>query len=222
MLDLMGSCISSKSFKNVVSLNPENAVVAVENESFRKIYFNTNSIAIADGIGILWAAKMLQIENVSRTTGADLMCEIVKKHKDKKILFLGGKYDVAEKVVQYFKNQVNNNGEFIALGGVDKNDTNLINEVVKINPDILFVAFGSPHQELWIESNSEKLSKVLCMGVGGGFDFIAGILPRAPTHLRNLGLEWLFRLFIEPWRVKRQLRLVRFVWLVFLAKLKLV
>lgn len=80
--------------------------------------------------------------------------------------------------------------------------------------DILFVAFGFPKQEEWIAENLEKLPVRSAMGVGGAFDYISGKVPRAPSILRSIGLEWLFRLLAQPWRIKRQLQLAKFVWLV--------
>ena len=86
--------------------------------------------------------------------------------------------------------------------------------------DILFVAFGSPKQEIWIADNLKALPAKIIVGVGGAFDFISGKVPRAPKVFRSLGLEWLFRLSIQPWRIKRQLSLIKFVVLILKEKLK--
>ena len=88
-----------------------------------------------------------------------------------------------------------------------------------MSADILFVAFGSPKQEKWIYENLPKLDVTVAIGVGGSFDFISGKVKRAPVFIRNLGLEWLFRLIIQPWRVKRQIALLEFVILVLKEKL---
>jgi N-acetylglucosaminyldiphosphoundecaprenol N-acetyl-beta-D-mannosaminyltransferase len=85
--------------------------------------------------------------------------------------------------------------------------------------DILFVAFGAPKQEVWIDKNLEKIPVKVAVGVGGAFDYISGKIPRAPGFMRNIGLEWLFRLVVQPWRIKRQLALFEFVWLVVKEKL---
>lgn len=90
-----------------------------------------------------------------------------------------------------------------------------------INPiDILFVAFGAPKQEFWISENLEKLPVKIAVGVGGAFDYISGKTPRAPGFIRNIGLEWLFRLIVQPWRIKRQVALLEFAWLVIKQKLR--
>jgi N-acetylglucosaminyldiphosphoundecaprenol N-acetyl-beta-D-mannosaminyltransferase len=80
--------------------------------------------------------------------------------------------------------------------------------------DILFVAYGFPKQEEWIYDNLDRLPVKAAMGVGGAFDYISGSVPRAPKVMRNIGLEWLFRLLIQPWRLKRQLALLTFLRLV--------
>jgi N-acetylglucosaminyldiphosphoundecaprenol N-acetyl-beta-D-mannosaminyltransferase len=84
--------------------------------------------------------------------------------------------------------------------------------------DILFVAYGAPVQDKWIARNLPRLNVAMAMGVGGAFDFIAGIVPRAPQWMRHLGLEWLFRLIRQPWRARRMLRLPRFVLAVLLER----
>jgi len=85
--------------------------------------------------------------------------------------------------------------------------------------DILFVAFGAPKQEFWINENLDKIPVKVAIGVGGAFDYISGKVPRAPGFVRGIGLEWLFRLIVQPWRVKRQLALLQFVALVLKEKL---
>ena len=79
--------------------------------------------------------------------------------------------------------------------------------------DILFVAFGFPKQEEWIAENLETLPVRAAMGVGGAFDYISGSVRRAPFLVRAIGFEWLFRLIKEPWRFRRQLALLVFIWL---------
>jgi N-acetylglucosaminyldiphosphoundecaprenol N-acetyl-beta-D-mannosaminyltransferase len=84
--------------------------------------------------------------------------------------------------------------------------------------DLLFVAFGAPKQEEWIAENLEKLPIKAAMGVGGSFDYLSGKVTRAPSFIRSLGFEWLFRLIRQPWRWKRQLALIEFLRLVLKEK----
>lgn len=87
--------------------------------------------------------------------------------------------------------------------------------------DILFVAFGFPKQEEWMAKNIGKVPVRVMLGVGGAFDYISGNVKRAQLLIRLIGLEWLFRLLVQPWRIKRQLALIEFIGLVFKEKLSL-
>lgn len=80
--------------------------------------------------------------------------------------------------------------------------------------DILFIAFGFPKQEMFMYEKREKLSVTCMVGVGGAFDYISGDIKRAPQFIRDVGLEWVFRLITQPWRWRRQLALPRFLYLV--------
>jgi len=85
--------------------------------------------------------------------------------------------------------------------------------VARINAsgaDILLVAYGAPQQDLWIARNLPRLEVSMALGVGGALDFIAGVVPRAPYWMRDRGMEWLYRLLRQPWRLRRMLRLPRF------------
>jgi N-acetylglucosaminyldiphosphoundecaprenol N-acetyl-beta-D-mannosaminyltransferase len=82
-------------------------------------------------------------------------------------------------------------------------------------PDVLFVAYGAPAQDLWIACYGRTLGVPVMMGVGGAFDHIAGVRRRAPRWIQRIHLEWLFRLVTQPWRWRRQLALPRFGWAVW-------
>lgn len=95
--------------------------------------------------------------------------------------------------------------------------------VARVNaaaPDVLLVAMGFPRQELWIADNLERLSVKVAVAEGGSFSFMSGRTPRAPAFMRRMGLEWLFRLLRQPWRLRRQLALPAFVWLVVGQRLR--
>lgn len=84
--------------------------------------------------------------------------------------------------------------------------------------DIMFVALGHKKQEKWIRRNLPKLNTRVMVGVGGAFDYLSGSVPRAPKVLREIGLEWLFRLAVQPWRVKRFWKLFYFIYQVVTSK----
>lgn len=85
--------------------------------------------------------------------------------------------------------------------------------------DLLFVAFGAPKQEEWISSHLKNLPVKVAMGVGGAFDYLSGVVPRAPKWVQKSGFEWLYRLIRQPWRVKRQRALLKFIFLVLKEKM---
>jgi N-acetylglucosaminyldiphosphoundecaprenol N-acetyl-beta-D-mannosaminyltransferase len=96
-----------------------------------------------------------------------------------------------------------------------EDEENIRERVLAARPQILFVAYGAPIQDRWIARNLDRLEVPVCIGVGGSFDYIAGVRSRAPLWLRRLGLEWLHRLITQPWRWRRMLALPRFAWQIF-------
>lgn len=188
--------LQGKAKKYIVTPNPEFIVTAQSDPQFKKI-LNNADLAIPDGAG-------LKLSGLIKNTipGTDLMEKLVEKSVDWGITvgFLGGRNGVAEKTADCLQKKYPG---------------------IKIDsfPDLLFVAFGHPKQEKWIYKNLPKLKVKVAMGVGGAFDYISGQVPRAPKFLRNLGLEWLFRLLIQPWRIKRQFKLLTYLW--FCVKLRL-
>lgn len=197
----------SKKQHYICTPNPEIVLEAQKNKKFLKI-LNNSDLNIPDGVGIIWAAKYLKQGSLQRVTGVDLMEKICEKaaKENLKIFLLGAANGVAQKVKTILKNKypgLKISGVY--SGSPSKKEENMI--IKKINnsgAEILFAAFGAPKQELWIARNLKKLTKIkLAMGVGGSFDFIAGLRKRAPKWLQKIGLEWLYRLIQQPSRVKR-------------------
>lgn len=143
-----------------------------------------------------------------RITGVDLMESICTVSRENKIpiFLLGAKAGVAEKVKEILEIRypaVNIVGTF--SGSPNDFDFPAIHALIaETRPEILFVAYGSPAQELWIAHHLSKFPSVkIAMGVGGAFDFLSKLKKRAPKWMQKLGLEWLYRLLKEPSRIKR-------------------
>ncbi len=100
------------------------------------------------------------------------------------------------------------------------NEPEIIDQINSSGADILLVALGAPKQEIWIHEHKSLLKVKVCIGVGGSLDVFAGTAKRAPAFFRNNGLEWLYRLYREPWRYKRMLDLPRFTLLAVGTRLK--
>ncbi len=213
-------------FFHVVSLNPEIMVISESDPEFKKT-LSEGDIKLIDGVGILLGCAILGIPVGERTPGVDMMDEVLQSldKRGLRVLFMGGQADLAEKLAlcyqkKYphykFKGMIGFK-DILAPGRAEHDE--VWKEIRAFSPQIIFSAYGSPAQELFFYRHRALLPKVIGMGVGGGFDFAYQNVPRAPLWFRAVGLEWLFRLAIQPWRVKRQLRLLRFLYLVLRQKL---
>lgn len=200
---------------HVVTINPEFIMQAQKNIEFRNV-LNNASLRLPDGIGIIWASKIFGQPLKERVTGVDTVYEFTKiaSQYGWKIFFLGAAPGVAELTAKKLQNL--NPGLKVAgtySGSPRIEEEAKICELINLaSTDILFVAFGSPNQDLWIARNFNRLNIKLAIGVGGTFDFIAGVAKRAPIWIRNIGFEWLYRLIREPHRWKRMLSLPKFAF----------
>jgi len=205
----------------VVTPNPEILVMAYKDSTYKKV-LNEAKLALPDGVGVIWAAKFLGKHLDDRFSGVDFMeklCERLSKRIET-VGFLGGMPGVAVKTAECLKKRYPGLNVVFADSEWHNRDYSKYILGEKKTIDVLFVAFGSPKQEKWIYNNLSYLPVKMAVGVGGAFDFISGRVPRAPLFVRKAGLEWLFRLTIQPWRIKRQLALLEFVFLVFKERIK--
>lgn len=203
----------SQNTQSVIPINPEMIMLAQKDKGFKKI-LNQASLVLPDGIGVVIASRILGKPIRNRVTGVDTVKRLAAMAVQKrwKLFLLGAAPGVAEKVKEKleFENPgIHIVGTYAGSPHPDEDET-ICNVVTSLNPHILFVAYGVPKQELWVDRNLEKLKVPVVICVGGTFDFIAGISRRAPKWMQNLGLEWLYRLLKEPWRWRRMLALPRF------------
>lgn len=218
----------------IATPNPEQVVQASRDREFSEFLNTRVDVAIPDGIGLVWASRILTFTGKinrsipERVAGVEVATELlmISAEKNKKVLILGGEYqgrgeEVTNKLQSLFGlkngqieyNYVAGNIDEYLLEG-NQAEMRLIS---KYRPDVIMVAFGAPRQERWIEERLPLLEDVgvrIVMSVGGTLDFWMGKVKRAPDIMQRLGLEWLWRLVLEPWRWRRQLRLIEFVGLV--------
>jgi len=206
-------------FCHVVSLNPEILVIAKENYEFKKI-IETAQIQIIDGIGVVLASRLLGINIGERYPGVDLVDDLLNLSSKMRlrVLFIGAKLNLAIKLAECYQKKFSH-AKFFGLEGIldiknpkKQEEEKIFSIISDFKPHLVLVAFGSPHQELWIARHKKEFVNCVVMGVGGAFDFLGGVVPRAPVFLRKVGLEWFFRLLVQPWRWRRQLRLIKFIW----------
>ncbi len=212
----------------IVTVNPEFIMAARKDDEFKNI-LNKADLSVADGKGIVFAARRYGDKLKVRITGVDLLwkiCEIAQE-EGQSIFLLGSKRGVPDTAAEKIKKQYPNIKIVGAECGYRRwhrqiKDDRLVTMINRRGPDILFVAFGQVKQEKWIYHNLPKLHSVkLAMGVGGSFDYISGNVRRAPQWMRSIGLEWLYRLMRQPWRLFRIITaVVRFSCAVFLNKQK--
>jgi heptosyltransferase-2 len=206
---------------HVCTMNPEFVMIAQQDVNFRNILQRAD-LRVPDGVGLLWAMRRRGRPLPQRVTGSDgvpIIAQAAARH-GWRLFLLGAAEGVADKAAEVLR--ARNPGLQIVgtySGSPAPEDEDRLVEMVNASgADILFVAFGAPEQDKWIARNLPRLKPKMAMGVGGTFDFIAGIVPRAPLWMQRLGLEWLFRLYLQPWRIGRMLRLPRFVLAVLLEK----
>lgn len=211
VVDTVKKWLSKKGKHYIVTPNPEIVVMAQKDKELKKI-INNADLAIPDGAGLKLTGD---IENIS--PGVDVMDRLVKMAADLGFVtgFLGGRDRVAEGCAERLKSKYPKLKVSFARGDIDVDNNGEATHYSLLTTHLLFVAFGPPKQEKWIAKNLGKLDVKVAMVVGGAFDYISGTVPRAPKWLRNLELEWLFRLIIQPWRIKRQLALLKYLMLIW-------
>jgi N-acetylglucosaminyldiphosphoundecaprenol N-acetyl-beta-D-mannosaminyltransferase len=205
---------SSKRPIIVVTPNPEQVVMAQTDKDFAAALSQAD-LALPDGIGLIWAAKKLVGDSLpERVAGVEVVQALLDELVDQPIVIVGGRgYQIQQQNIHWLA------GDLDLRQATEKDWQKVRQKIVKIQPVAVFVAFGAPDQEMWLADvkNQQALVKAgtkIAMAVGGSFDFIFGKVKRAPKFIQNLGMEWLFRLILQPWRLKRQLRLIQFVKLV--------
>lgn len=204
----------------VVTANSEMIINAYHQQSFREI-INQAELTLADGIGLIWAARILGSRLPERIAGVDLFKELLKlaAKKKQRVYLLGAKPEVVAKTEAVIKAELPTIKLKSHHGYLTQDlRQKVITEINNYQTDILFVAMGSPLQEKWLAKNLAKLDLTLAMGVGGSFDIIAGVKKRAPIILQRLGLEWFYRLLQEPKRISRVVAIPEFIIRVLLAK----
>lgn len=195
----------------VVTANPE-MIYASEHDQRLKQLINTADVVTADGIGVVWAARRLGTPVQERVTGIDLVQALFPAANAGKwrVFFLGGKPGVAEqaanKVLQEYPEI-----DLAVMHGYFKaeEESGVLERIVHFRPDVLLVGMGAPYQEFWVAEHRGLAT--VSIGVGGSFDALAGTVIRAPKRIQELHVEWLYRLWKEPRRWKRQAVLPRFV-----------
>lgn len=201
---------------SIVTPNPELVLMAQKNVQLKEA-LNSATFPIPDGIGLSYAHKYLFGTGINIVPGRILFEKLIELSDQKgwRVFFLGGKDNEALKASEKIKLKHKSikiktfRGPILdtnAVGFTENNRKLLLDALKLINrykPHLLFVAFGNPKQEIWVYKNLPKLSVGGAMSVGGTFRYVAGLSQTPPEWVSELGLEWLFRLILEPYRIMR-------------------
>lgn len=220
--DIVDEFLKGDSLKVIYTPNTEIVMVAKDDKELMEL-INRGDLIIPDGIGLIYGSRIQKKPLKERVTGFDTsmkMLEIANKNSYS-LYLLGGKDGVARDAAKSIEERYPDiriagfhHGFFKGshIGLVDEEEElEIIDDINRSNPDIIFVGLGFPKQEIWIDENRHRLKGKVIIGNGGVMDILSGNAKRAPEIYQKLGLEWLYRLIKEPSRFKRQLVLPKFM-----------
>ena len=202
---------------HVVTLNAEMTMQAERNETLATI-IKAADLVIPDGAGIVLYLRLLLKQDVRRIPGIELaealLHEIGQNSPDSTVFFYGGKPGTAAAAAQFWQGQIPNLNIVGTHSGYHSPEEEILlhSTLAKMQPQVIYVGLGVPRQELWIEQNRHLCPQATWVGVGGSFDIWSGAKTRAPAWLGDNNLEWLYRLYQEPWRWRRMLALPKFAF----------
>lgn len=206
--DLIDYAIKNKQI--LVAVNAEKILHATDQS--RNI-INRN-LGYPDGIGAVWALQKKGFKESIKIPGCELWLDIIAHvYKNKSFYLVGGKQQVIDETVEKLKNEFKEINILNYRNGyirTEKDKNELIQDIKNLKPDVVFVAMGSPKQELLMEE-MQKYHQATYQGLGGSFDVYTGHVERAPKWWVKSNLEWAYRLIKQPSRIKRQIHLVRFL-----------
>lgn len=205
----------------IITLNTEFVWTARKHEAFRET-INQAALVVADGMGIVWASRILKFPFPERVAGADLLPLLAERCAARgfRLFLLGAAPGVADQAARVLQQRFP--GLQIAgtyAGSPAPAEAEHILQLIRAaRPDVLAVAYGAPRQDLWIHQHAQALGEAgvgVALGVGGSFDFIAGRVRRAPRWVQRAGLEWAFRVLCQPrraWRARVLFPMGVLVW----------
>lgn len=216
-LNIIKDKIEKKEKLHIITINAEMIMLSTTNDEFKNI-INEAELLIPDGSGVVWALRQQGIK-VKKLPGIELSQNCISQ-LNKNVYLLGASNDVIKTAYDNLKAKFPNSKIVGYHDGYFKDEDSepIINEINSLNADILLVGLGVPRQERWIRANMHKLNASIFIGVGGSFDVFSGKIKRAPKIMIKFHLEWLYRLYKEPWRWKRMLALPKFVGAVYTYK----
>jgi N-acetylglucosaminyldiphosphoundecaprenol N-acetyl-beta-D-mannosaminyltransferase len=207
----------------VVTPNAHHVVMLQESEPFREVYREA-WLSVADGVPLVWASRLLRTPLPGRVNGTDLFEAVCAAAAGRglRVFLLGGRpgaADAAARVLRERHPDLQLAGTYCPPFGFERDageSARVVEAVREARPDILFVGLGAPKQEIWMRENGEAVGVPVSLGIGVSFELVAGVVQRAPQWMQRSGLEWFYRLRMEPGRLWKRYAVTnpRFVALV--------
>jgi N-acetylglucosaminyldiphosphoundecaprenol N-acetyl-beta-D-mannosaminyltransferase len=207
---IINHAVADGEASHVITPNAQHIVLIHADARLRQIYRKAD-LVVPDGVSLLLAAHLFGHRFKERVSGVDLLESLCGRAaaSNLNVFFLGGRPDAADLAavrlrernpalqVQTYCPPLGFENDPVELNHID-------NLIRRARPRILFVALGAPKQEYWIYNHGRKLGVSVCIGVGGSFEMVGGLVGRAPKFVQKLGCEWLYRLYLEPRRMWRR------------------
>jgi len=189
----------------VATVNPEFVMRARKDSEFARV-LESAALCLPDGTGVVWAARRQGCELREPVAGVDLVRPLAAMcaRRGFRLFLLGAAPGVAAELAATLRDA--NLGLEVAAhaGSPDpSDDVESVHRIHDHRAQVLLVAYGAPTQELWFDRLKDRLGVSVAVGVGGSFDYLTGRVPRPPAWMRRAGLEWLGRLALQPWRIRR-------------------
>lgn len=195
-------------FHYVVTPNPEFILAAEKDSEFTQV-LNGADLVLADGIGVVYSAKIQGTPLKGRVPGIEFAADMLSclNQRGGRLYLLGAKPGVAEEAGRHITEQYPDISLCGTQDGYFKDEEAVLLKVAAARPDLLFVCLGAPKQEKWMARWGRHTGARLAIGLGGALDVFAGRVERAPQSWQKLGLEWAYRLKKEPQRAGRMAKL---------------
>ncbi len=209
--------IARKQGTHVVTINAEMCMQAQQDKQLEQFIRSADLVA-PDGSGVELFFRLIKRENIRRYPGIELAANLLDSlGADTKVAFYGGKPEIVEAAAAAWRSRSPQLNLAIVQHGYVKGDAlqAFLDRLEQVQPDVIFVGLGVPRQEFWIAHHRHLCPNAVWIGVGGSYDIWSGKKERAPKWMRKAHLEWLYRLYQEPWRWRRMLALPHFVWASF-------
>lgn len=208
----------------IVTANPETVMLAQDDQLLGEILERAD-LVVADGVGVVWASRILGQPVPERIPGIELAEGLLRKAAQgrRRVFLVGGEEGVAEQAAQALQRTIPNlqiAGTHHGYFQAGSEEQALIAQIKQAQPHLLLAALGVPRQEKWLAAHLGTLQVPVAIGVGGSFNVWAGVEKRAPLWMRKIHLEWFYRLVKQPWRIKRMAVLPRFVGTVWVTRLR--